>query len=140
MEFWLKKDEFDTTKTDKEVVLDLWNKNTVNTSTYGRFRLSFDDNSSSPQFIFTTWSGSNASGVGKFETAVSNTITLGAWQHYALSVIADGTNLITRFYVNGDLIYSTTNSHNYNEEFTSQSFGHHVGTYDGKLYDLRCEL
>ena len=41
-------------------------------------------------------------------------------------------------YVNGDLVYSTTNSHDYNEEFHTQRFGIHSSEYNGKMYDLRC--
>ena len=41
-------------------------------------------------------------------------------------------------YVNGDLIYSTTNTRDYNEEFTTQRFGIHSSEYNGKMYDLRC--
>ena len=41
-------------------------------------------------------------------------------------------------YVNGDLIYSTTNTRDYNEEFGTQRFGIHSSEYNGKMYDLRC--
>ena len=43
-------------------------------------------------------------------------------------------------YVNGDIIYSATNSRDYNEEFNTQGFGHHGSSYphfNGKMYDLR---
>ena len=43
-------------------------------------------------------------------------------------------------YVNGDLIYSTTNSRDYNEAFNTQGFGDHGSSYpnfNGKMYDLR---
>jgi hypothetical protein len=38
-EFWLKKDAFDTAKTEKEVILDLWNGEASSSSDYGRFTL-----------------------------------------------------------------------------------------------------
>jgi len=47
-------------------------------------------------------------------------------------------NGVLSVYVNGDIVYTVANTRDYDETFTSQSFGHHVSTYDGKLYDLRC--
>jgi hypothetical protein len=39
LEFWLKKDAFDTDNTKKEVIFDLWNNEETGSGTYGRFRL-----------------------------------------------------------------------------------------------------
>ena len=36
VEFWLEKNEFLTTLTEKEIIFDLWNGETYNTPTYGR--------------------------------------------------------------------------------------------------------
>jgi len=103
-EFWLKKDAFDTTKTDKEVIIDLWNGEAVNTSDYGRFRIVFDRNSGNPCFRTTVWNGDNSSGVGIFQTEVSTTgLDLGSWTHYALSLASSSAGLVTRFYSNGTL-------------------------------------
>jgi hypothetical protein len=38
-EFWLKKDAFDTAKTEKEVIFDLWNGEASSSADYGRFTL-----------------------------------------------------------------------------------------------------
>ena len=56
------------------------------------------------------------------------------WYHIAF----ERHNGYLNVYVNGDLVYSTTNSHDYNEEFTTQRFGIHTNEYNGKMYDLRC--
>ena len=89
----------------------------------------------------------------RFETAIhSNTLhfytATGSWRDTGFSfqyrteqwyhIVFERHDGYLNVYVNGDVVYTTTNSHDYNEEFTSQSFGHHVGTYDGKMYDLRC--
>ena len=39
VEFWLKKSSFDTAKTEKEVILDLWNGELSSSTDYGRFTL-----------------------------------------------------------------------------------------------------
>ena len=56
------------------------------------------------------------------------------WYHIAF----ERHNGYLNVYVNGDLIYSTTNTRDYNEEFHTQRFGIHSNEYNGKMYDLRC--
>ena len=102
LEFWLKKDGFDTTKTHKEVLFDLWNYSGSGTSTeagYGRLRFeltaSGDDGAGTggqDPFRLTLMSGGLGDNAG-FATAsvgpstvTTSSVADGNWHHYALSV------------------------------------------------------
>ena len=59
------------------------------------------------------------------------------WYHIAF----ERHNGVLSVYVNGDQVYTISNTRDYDETFTTQSFGNHgssYGDYDGKIYDLRC--
>ena len=43
VEFWLKKDSFDNSKTEKEVILDVWNNHLSSSNSYGRITLELHD-------------------------------------------------------------------------------------------------
>ena len=110
VEFWLRKYAFNTARTEREVIFDCWNNKTGTEN--GRFRLVLDGASAADTFKFVYRLGDNSTGVGKYETTVSDTdITnsyLTDWHHYALSVISESSGVITRFYVDGDLNKKTT--------------------------------
>jgi len=109
IEFWLKKDAFDVSKTEKEVILDLWNTEDTSSSDYGRLT------------IYLTGSGAGDSGADPIrvtlrngtqgfdnETVVSSNFTTSSlvdssWHHYAISFISQSTSVRTYFYVDGVL-------------------------------------
>ncbi len=102
IEFWLKKSAFDTAKTEKEVILDLWNGNLSSSADYGRLTLA-THGVGAGTFRITLQSGST----GVFEQVVSATdvtvASLSSWSHYALSLVSASSGIISRFYKNGDL-------------------------------------
>ncbi|MAF24622.1 hypothetical protein CL634_03475, partial [bacterium] len=109
VEFWLKKEAFDTTKTHKEVVFDLWNSELTSSNLYGRLRIDLTGSSAADAgadpFRLTLMSGT----VG-FQTAsvcastfTTASITDNKWHHYAISVKSASAGILTRFYVDGDL-------------------------------------
>lgn len=106
VEFWLKKEEFDISKTEKEVVLDLWNGETSSSSDYGRLTIALTSSAQadgSETFLVTLQSGT----VGFFEQTIGNSsITTGSlanWHHYALSFSSASSGINTRIYVDGVL-------------------------------------
>tara|TARA_R110002153_G_scaffold32649_4_gene98729 strand:- start:10073 stop:24973 length:14901 start_codon:yes stop_codon:yes gene_type:complete len=102
VEMWLKKPTFDTSKTEKEVLFDLWNGEASSSAQYGRLRLELTGASSGSPFLFTALSG--ASGV-KGQTCGLN-VTTGSitdWTHIALSLKNSGSSLSANMYVNGAL-------------------------------------
>ena len=111
VEFWLKKDSFDISKTEKEVILDLWNGNAASASNYGRFTLaltSSGESDGSNTFLVTLQSGS----VGFFEQTIGNssitTSSLGDWHHYALSFVSASNGIESRIYLDGNLNQKST--------------------------------
>jgi len=143
VEFWLKKDDFDATKSSREVILDLWNNNSTGGSTYGRFTLSLNGGSALNglnSFQMTFRSGSLASGKGIFEQTVCSstfhTSSLATWGHYALSVVSESSGLITRFYTNGDLNQKTT----HNVGGAMGSVGGRINGYIGSLIGTTSHL
>ncbi len=106
VEFWLKKDSFDVSKTEKEVVLDLWNGNASSSSDYGRFTLALTSSAQadgSQTFIATMQSGTNGFYEQTIGTSTITTGSLSSWHHYALSFKSASAGVTGRIYVDGDL-------------------------------------
>ena len=105
VEFWLKKDAFDITKTEKEVILDLWNGELSSSVDYGRLTLILTSSATAGAnpFRITLQSGST----GVYEGTVGSTnITTGSltnWSHYALSLVSASSGITSRLYQNGNL-------------------------------------
>ena len=131
VEFWLKKDSFDATKTKREVIFDLWNGETLGAtpaSTAGRLLLELTSAADTPSFRLTYRSGSTsvAGDLAICDTAVSSSaVAAGAWNHYALSVKSDipSNETVIKFYVNGDL-NKQTNASGYINEVTGALKAH----------------
>mgnify|MGYP003662618149 CR=1 FL=1 len=109
VEFWLKKDSWDLTKTKKEVIFDLWNNNTSSAGQYGRFRveLSGTDNAAEGTFRLTAMSGT----AGAYNVPIAATITtssLTSWHHYAVTLNNSSANLQFQLYQDGNLIDTVT--------------------------------
>ncbi len=104
VEFWLKKSEFDITKTNKEVVLDLWNSELSSSSNYGRFTLALSGTTSGTDtFVVTLQSGSSGFYEQTIGTSTVTTSSLSSWHHYALSFASASTSTTARLYIDGDL-------------------------------------
>lgn len=104
VEFWLKKDSFDTAKTEKEVILDLWNGELSSSSNYGRFTLALSGTlSGEDTFIVTLQSGSNGFYEESIGTSAITTSSLGDWHHYSLSFVSASSGVDSRIYVDGNL-------------------------------------
>ena len=108
IEFWLKKNAFNHSKSGKEVILDLWNGELSSSVDYGRLTLNITGSptggsGANQVFRITLQSGST----GVFEQAVSSTditvSSLSNWSHYALSLVSASSGIISRFYKNGTL-------------------------------------
>ena len=104
VEFWLKKDAFDIAKTKREVIFDIWNGEASGSDSYGRMIIELTgagvDVSGADPFRFTLLSGT----VGFATGAIGSTITtssLNNWNHFAITFQSQSTNIMTRFYVNG---------------------------------------
>ena len=107
IEFWLKKDSFNNSLTEKEVVYDMWNNNASGSADYGRMRVELTGAASGSPFLITALSGTT----GIYQQSIGSSLTtasLGTFSHYAVAFYNDGSNLITKLYVNG--VLNDTNS------------------------------
>ena len=117
VEFWLKKPAFDTDKTEKEVLLDIWNNNAVGSHNYGRLTVFLDGTvgSSATPFYVTVQSGTT----NVYEQAVGTNTTLSSiqdWNHYAISLQNSGSDFDVKLYLNGHLDdVEKVSSKNFNE-------------------------
>ena len=106
VEFWLKKNGFDTTLTTIETLFDLWNGKSTTDSTYGRLRIELDGTGSNTCFRITCRSGSSGFTYNEIGTgSITNTTNVAnnAWKHYAFTLKTSGSTIDTRLYVNGQL-------------------------------------
>ncbi len=101
VEFWLNKTAFDNTKTEKEVIFDLWNGEASSSTGYGRFTLELT--SSGSPFLITAQSGTS----GVFQAAVGSSINssyiLDGWHHYSFTVFNNSSQIGINFYTDGQL-------------------------------------
>lgn len=68
VEFWLKKDAFTTTKTEKEVIFDLWNGAASSSVSYGRLTIELTGVASGSPFLVTAQSGTK----GYFQQSIDH--------------------------------------------------------------------
>ena len=115
LEFWLKKDNFDTSTTHKEVIFDLWNGENSSSAEYGRFRLeltasgpevgpSLGDGGRKP-FILTVLSGTTGfvtSSVSSYSLTTAS-VADGEWHHYAITLLSGAVGITGSFYIDGEL-------------------------------------
>jgi hypothetical protein len=107
VEFWLEKDEFLTSLTEKEIIFDLWNGETYNTPTYGRLTIELTGAADGQNpFLITALSGTT--GITRQTLTNDSTFTTasvadGNWHHYAVSLISASAGIETKFYVDGSL-------------------------------------
>ena len=137
VEFWLKKDEFDVTKSPKEVVFDLWNYANSSSADYGRFRIDLTGSTDGDDpFKVTLMSGTagfvTASVCASTFTAAN--VADGAWHHYAFTFKSASVGVTSRFYVDGDLNNETTLT---NDDGTDRSINKVSGSMMAYIGALR---
>ena len=111
VEFWMKKGAFDTTKTAKEVIFDMWNNQTCSSIHYGRLSIELTGAATGSPFTVTAQSGTTS--ISVFASSIGESLTTGSltsWSHYAFSFYNSGSNFITKLYVNGTLNDTNTYS------------------------------
>lgn len=102
IEFWLQKDGFNNSLTEKEVVFDMWNSASAGTDTYGRMRIELTGAATGSPFLITAKSSSS----GIFQQSIGQNLTTASLQdfsHYAFVFYNSGPQFITELYVNGTL-------------------------------------
>ncbi len=141
VEFWLKKDAFTTTDTEKEVIVDIWNNELSSSNSDGRLRLELTGASGlDSNWLVTLMSGT--SGV-QWQT-VGNTnlaaITDGSWHHYAFSFLSASAGIAAKSYTDGILQTTETLGTTGLNKISSGSMQAYIGalktnvsgnTYDG---------
>ncbi|MDB4676450.1 LamG domain-containing protein, partial [Flavobacteriales bacterium] len=114
VEFWLKKESFIASKTQREVIFDLWNQVTSSSPQYGRLRVEltasgYAEDGADP-FRFTFISGAFSGDAGFSGVPLGGTTITTAsvadnkWHHYAFSVVKGASTNTVRFYRDGELV------------------------------------
>jgi len=107
VECWLKKSAFNTSNTEKEVLIDLWNNELSSSNSYGRFRLELTGTTASPAWTATVLSGSDPTVNGfqwqTFGTGSSSDIADDLWHHYAFSFLSASAGVTAKYYIDGSL-------------------------------------
>ena len=106
VEFWLQTGSLPTSKTEKQVVFDMWNNQPSSSATYGRLRIEIDGTDGGTPFRVALMSGAAGAGLGTSSLAVGANIdlnTFSSWKHYAFSFANSGNELQIKFYVDGAL-------------------------------------
>ena len=107
VEFWLKKEAFSPSDTEKEIVFDVWNNEPESSSNYGRFTVALTasghgDEGENP-FLITVQSGTV--GFSEYQPAISNfttaSISDGNWHHYAFTFLSQSTGIETKIFIDG---------------------------------------
>ena len=102
IEFWLKKEAWDTTSTTHEVIFDLWNQKAHTADDYGRLRLEMVA-TGSECFRISAWSGSTGFSdktLGTHNPSAA-TVASNTWKHYAVTLKNSGSDVDIELYING---------------------------------------
>jgi hypothetical protein len=102
VEFWLKKNAFDTVGTEKEVIFDLWNNELTSSDSYGRLTIELTGAASGSPFLITAQSGTVSASI--FVDSIGSAPTTGSltsWHHYAFRFYNSGSTFISKLYVDG---------------------------------------
>jgi hypothetical protein len=130
VEFWLKKDAWVTSLTEKETIFDLWNGHASSSADYGRFLLYLTasgvaDAGAAPMRLHFA-SGSNVVDATVLSTAYTTaSIGDGNWHHYAVALQSNaaGSSVEMKAYVDGALENTATTTTNFGE-VTGSLIGH----------------
>ena len=104
VEFWLNKEAFTTTNTEKEVVVDIWNNELSSSDSYGRLRLELTGASGlDTNWLVTLQSGTTGVQWQQLGDVGITELTDGAWHHYAFSFMSASSGILAKSYVDGGL-------------------------------------
>tara|TARA_R110000851_G_scaffold124602_2_gene255023 strand:+ start:4396 stop:12870 length:8475 start_codon:yes stop_codon:yes gene_type:complete len=103
VEFWLNKEAFNNSNTEKEVIVDIWNNEQSSSADYGRLRLELTGAASTPSWLVTILSGTTGVQWQAIGSATSTTVADGNWHHYAFSFLSASTGITTKSYLDGAL-------------------------------------
>ena len=105
VEFWLKKDAFDVTKTEKEVIFDLWNNQISSSADYGRLTIALTSSATAGANPFLITAQSGTTGFSEYQPTIANFTTAsladGNWHHYAFTFASQSAGIQTKIYVDG---------------------------------------
>lgn len=128
VEFWLKKESFDTTSTEKEVIFDMWNNELSSSDSYGRLTIELTGAASGSPFVITAQSGTISASI--FVDSIGSGPTTGSltdWHHYAFRFYNSGSDLVSKFYVDGRFDDATTYVNNKLGEITTSAMLGRIG-------------
>ena len=104
LEFWLNKTGFDSSKTEKEVIFDLWNNQSSSSINYGRLTLELTSSTSAASaFYLTAQSGTSGFTRINIGDITVSQLTSSGWNQYSVILKNSGSSINTKFYVNGQL-------------------------------------
>lgn len=114
VEFWLKKVAFNNSNTSKEVIFDLWNNQVSSSTNYGRLTVELSGTTGSPFYVtlMSGTSGFSSLNVGTNITTAS--VASNTWNHYAITAENSGSAINVKFYINGELNYTTSSGNSIN--------------------------
>lgn len=115
VEFWMKKDAFNTSLTEKEVIFDLWNGEASSSLSYGRYTVFISGSSTSGDVVKTAIASGTTAGIINYSygsdgvtSVTAASVADSTWHHYAFTVRADNTNIYLNNYIDGKLANSIT--------------------------------
>lgn len=104
VEFWLNKSGFDSSKTEKEVIFDLWNNQAASNTGYGRLTIELTSSTSDTSaFYLTAQSGTSGFFRHKLSSLTVSELTSSSWNQYSVVLANNGAGINTKFYINGQL-------------------------------------
>mgnify|MGYP003143516291 CR=1 FL=1 len=106
VEFWLKKDAFDASLTQKEVVFDLWNNELSSSADYGRLCIELTA-SGGPTWLATLMSGTTGFQSQSLGSITDTQIADGKWHHHAFSFLSAAAGVTSKYYLDGALETTT---------------------------------
>ncbi|MBL18399.1 MAG: hypothetical protein CMC82_01025, partial [Flavobacteriaceae bacterium] len=104
VEFWAKTGSLDTSLSEKQVILDVWNNAVSSSDDYGRITIELNATASNSPWMVTVQSGSGEGVI--FQKVVGTNVTLNSledWKHYAFTLSNTGSNFQIELYVDGEL-------------------------------------
>tara|TARA_B100000683_G_scaffold187877_1_gene181184 strand:- start:19874 stop:34459 length:14586 start_codon:yes stop_codon:yes gene_type:complete len=106
VEFWMLKNSFYTSKTEREVVFDLWNNENSSSAGYGRLMIELSGGSDAGSSIrLTAQSGTSGFVNEPLATLTPSEVADGVWKHYAITLKnhANNDGITAKLYVNGQV-------------------------------------
>ena len=112
VEFWMLKNQFYATKTEREVVFDLWNNENSSSSGYGRMMIELSGTSVTGESVIRLTAQSGTTGFVNegIATITTSDVADGVWKHYAVTLKnkADNSGVNAKLYINGQVSGSAT--------------------------------